>query len=57
MGFAGYKHTRRHTHTHTHTDYFAASTVQTAQNIRQKLAIWDNKHKLYGLQQQKKIGC
>lgn len=44
----------RYKHTHTH-NYFAASTVQTAQNIRQKLAIWDNKHKLYGLQQQQKV--
>lgn len=51
MGFFGC------TRTHTHTDYFAASTVQTAQNIRQKLAIWDNKHELYSLQQQKKMGC
>lgn len=51
-------HARTHMHKHKHaysaqTDYFAASTAQTAPNIRQKLAIWDNKHKLHALQKQR----
>ncbi len=57
VSLATQTHAHSHTHTYTHTEYFAASTVQTALNIRQKLAIWDNKHKLYGPQQQKKMGC
>lgn len=42
------KPVQKHTHTHTHSNYFAASTAQTAPNIRQKLAIWDSEHKRNG---------